>query len=184
MLILKPASPAFLFLVLFLNNHEHQAAIGALFVLGANGGSTCRAPALADQFVGSPELRMYFPVVFRNTLLCPFKVLFRYDQHALGATAFVTAGIGSDRAGDTGIDKSVVQFTQPLQVALPYHDRVFNRLLHQPLLFLLCLSVLLVQKEDRAAIRAFSDMRQIFHFAIRTYLIPVHSPILTEPGIN
>ena len=77
MLIIKSASAAFLFLVLFLNNHEHQAAIGALFVIGAHGGTTGRAPALADQFVGSPELRMYFHVVFRNALLCPFKVLFQ-----------------------------------------------------------------------------------------------------------
>ncbi len=109
MSIIKSASAAFLFLVLFLNNQERQATIGALSVTGAHGGTTGRAHTLFDQFVRSPEFRMDFPEVFRNALLCPFKVLLRHNQPEFIAMALVTAGIGGDSAGNTGINENVVQ---------------------------------------------------------------------------
>lgn len=121
MSIIKSAFAAFLFFLgLFLNKQERQAAIGALSVIGSHRGTTGRALTLFGQFVRSPEFRMDFPEVFRNALPCPFKVLLRYDQpEFIMAMALVTAGIGSDRARNTSIDENVVQFAQPLQIALP-----------------------------------------------------------------
>jgi hypothetical protein len=85
---------------------------------GSHGGTTGRASTLADQFVGSHELRMDFPAIFRNALLRRFKVLRGYDQPAfIASTAFVARGIRSHCARNTGIDENVVQFTQPLQIA-------------------------------------------------------------------
>jgi len=63
---------------------------------------------------------MDFPEVFRNALPCSFKVLLRHDQpEFITAMALVAAGLGSDCAGNAGIDEDVVEFTQPLQIALP-----------------------------------------------------------------
>jgi len=164
------------FLSLFLNKDEQQAAIGALAVAGANGGTTGRAFALAGQFVGSADLRMHFHEVFLNSLLRPFKVLRRYNQTAfITAAAFLAACIGTDGAGNTGVDEHCVQFTQPIEITLPDHDLVLNRLLHEPFLFLLCFLELLGEEEDCAAISAFLDVREVLGFASRTYLVPVHS---------
>jgi hypothetical protein len=99
----------------------------------------------------------------------------------IAATAFVTALVGNDAARDTGIDKNVAQFIQPLQISLPEHDCVSNGLLRQLLFFLPNPAILLVQKKDRTAISAFLDMREILGFAVRTYLIQVHS---SEEGRN
>jgi len=41
-------------MVVILNDHEHQAAIGALIVSGSHRGSTCRALAPAGQFERGP----------------------------------------------------------------------------------------------------------------------------------
>ena len=49
-------SPVIVLVVLFLNNHERQTAIGAIVCACNHGGTTGRAPSLADQFVGSPDL--------------------------------------------------------------------------------------------------------------------------------
>jgi hypothetical protein len=82
MLIINSASAAFLFLVLFFNNHERQAAVGALSGIGCHGGTTRRALALFGQFVRSPELRMDFPEVFRNAFLCPSVLIVQEEDRA------------------------------------------------------------------------------------------------------
>ncbi len=164
-----------LFLPLFLNNDEGQPAIRALAGVGADRGTTGRALALIDQFAGSADLGMHFHEVFLNPPLRPFNVLRRYDQTTgSAATAFPAARVGADGAGNPGVDEDCVQFTHPVQITLSHHDLVRKGLPHKPLLFLPGFFELLGQEQNRAAISAFFDMREVLGSAIRTYPVPAH----------
>lgn len=164
------------FLSLFLHKNKKQAAIRALVVTGTNRRTTGRTFAFAGHFVGNAHLRMHFHKVFLNSFLRLFKGLRRYYQTAfITAAALLAACIGTDSTRNTSVDEDCVQFTQPIQITLPDHDLVLNGLLHEPFLFLLCFFELLRQEEDRAAISAFLNMREVLGLASRTYLVPVHS---------
>jgi hypothetical protein len=163
-------------LFLFLNNDEHQAAIGALAVARGDRGAAGRAFALAYKLVGSADLGMHLHEVLLNALLRPLEVLRRHDQTAfVAAAAFRAARIGTDGARYAGVDENCIEFIHPVQITLPDHDFILDGLLHEPLLFLLCLLVLPGREEGSAAISAFFDVREVLGAAIGTYLIAVHS---------
>jgi len=117
---------------------------------------------------------MDFHEVFLDPFLRPLNIPTRYDQTARTAAAFLAAFIGTDSAGDAGVDEDCVQLFHPVQITLPDHDFVLYSLSHEPFLFLLHFLKLLGQEEERAAVSAFFNMRDVLGFALRTYLVQVH----------
>lgn len=80
-----------------------------------------------------------------------------------------------DGAGYAYIYEDFAQLTQPIKVALPDRNRVFDGLFLKPLSFLFRPFVLFGEEEERPAIDAFFDMGEILGFTLRTCLIPAHS---------